>query len=386
VPDTFVTGVISAADTGNAALAAGAISSTQPAGNSFVIAALGSMPTVGITLKPAVTAGALAVEGSADGTNWTPLSAQASGATSSALTTTGNTFLRVNTATMQLVRVRAVTGTAFGAGNIAVSIEAASDAGMVTTVDSGAGSGGGSVTQGTTPWVVSMSNPVPDVTASGTISGNTSVALTLTGQASVSIQAVNTGFTGVLNFEVSDDAGTTYHPLLVTPVGTTSDTPVASITFTADSSSNLWGGNVAALDHVRVRGSSVTLGSSAVALQAGASSNGGYSGPIPTGTNNIGTTIAQGTLTDASGTITAGGTAQVATAASANRKYLLIVNPLSATETLYFNFTTTAVAASPSIALAAGDSYESDGSGFVSTEALSVIAATTGHAYILKVG
>lgn len=145
--DVLSTGTISVADT-RAALAAGAISSSVPAGNSCVTAALSSMPTVGITITPAVSAGSLAIEGSSDGRNFFALSAQASGSTTSALTTTGASFLRCNTSALTLIQVRAVTGTAFGNGPISVSIDAASDAGLVTTIDgaSGGGSGGGPAT------------------------------------------------------------------------------------------------------------------------------------------------------------------------------------------------------------------------------------------------
>lgn len=93
----------------------------------------------------------------------------------------------------------------------------------------------------------------------------------------------------------------------------------------------------------------------------------------------------RGTLTDRSGTITSGGTAQSLAGSNASRKYLLIVNPITATEPLYVNFTTTAVAGSPSIGLNPGDSFVME-NGFVSTEAISVIAATTSHTYTAKEG
>lgn len=90
------------------------------------------------------------------------------------------------------------------------------------------------------------------------------------------------------------------------------------------------------------------------------------------------------TLTDRSGTITAGGTAQQAMAALATRKYLMLQN-VSDTA-MWFNFTTTAVADSPSHFLSAnGGSFVMEGS-FVSTEAISIICATTGKKWSAKEG
>ncbi len=92
----------------------------------------------------------------------------------------------------------------------------------------------------------------------------------------------------------------------------------------------------------------------------------------------------QGAVTDRSGTITTGGTAQQMMAGNASRRYLVIQN-LDAIEDLWFNFTTTAVASEPSLKLAAGQAFSMDGS-FVSTEAVSVIAATNAHAWASKEG
>lgn len=86
-----------------------------------------------------------------------------------------------------------------------------------------------------------------------------------------------------------------------------------------------------------------------------------------------------GALTDISGTLTAGGTAQSASTAK-TRKYLYIENPKTATERLWFSTVTTAVAASPSIPLDPGEWFCFEGS-FVPNTAVSVIAATTGHAW-----
>lgn len=89
-----------------------------------------------------------------------------------------------------------------------------------------------------------------------------------------------------------------------------------------------------------------------------------------------------GTLTDASGTITAGGTAQAVFAAKADRRYLLIQNNSSGP--LWINFTTTAVEGQPSIQLSSGGTAFVMETGFVSTEAVSIIGATTGQAFTAK--
>jgi len=105
--------------------------------------------------------------------------------------------------------------------------------------------------------------------------------------------------------------------------------------------------------------------------------------PLPV-TGTISSTPSSGTLTDRSGTITAGGTAQTLAASNSSRKYLLIENQDSA-ESLWINFTTAAVTSQPSIELQPGATFVMD-SAFVSTELVSVIAATTGHKFAAKEG
>lgn len=87
------------------------------------------------------------------------------------------------------------------------------------------------------------------------------------------------------------------------------------------------------------------------------------------------------TITDRSGEITTGGTAQTAVAANTRRRYLFIQN-ISTNDNLWFNFTTTAVQDRPSIKLTPGSSYEM--AGIVSTEAISVIGPTTGQDFVIK--
>lgn len=91
-----------------------------------------------------------------------------------------------------------------------------------------------------------------------------------------------------------------------------------------------------------------------------------------------------------SGSITAGGTAQLAVAANDSRRYLLIQNKSTALESFWVDFDATAVADSPSIEIApgvtifweTGDAQEV----YIPTGAISVIAATTGTKFTIKEG
>jgi hypothetical protein len=86
-----------------------------------------------------------------------------------------------------------------------------------------------------------------------------------------------------------------------------------------------------------------------------------------------------GTLTDRSGAITTGGTAQQAMAANASRLGLSIQN-LSTTADLWINSLGTASAAQPSIKLAPGAYFETP-AGYGAVGALSVFSATSGVAF-----
>lgn len=109
-------------------------------------------------------------------------------------------------------------------------------------------------------------------------------------------------------------------------------------------------------------------------------------GSIPAGTNTIGTVApVRGSLTDRSGTITTGGTSQQIAGANTSRSYLLVVNPPTNTATLWLNFTTAAAASQPSIPILPGGSFVME-SGYVSTEAVNVIAATTSMPFVAKEG
>lgn len=86
-------------------------------------------------------------------------------------------------------------------------------------------------------------------------------------------------------------------------------------------------------------------------------------------------------LIDKSGTIAAGGTAQVVAAARPGRAYLFIQNVSDSD--MWVNFGATAVAAQPSIKLVAGASFVME-AGIVCDQAISVICATTGKAFTAK--
>ena len=91
--------------------------------------------------------------------------------------------------------------------------------------------------------------------------------------------------------------------------------------------------------------------------------------------------IIRESLIDRSGTITLGGTAQALAPANGNRSYFFIVN-LSSGD-LWINFTSLAVLNQPSIRLQAGQSFVFEGA-YITTEAISVIGATTGQAFTAK--
>ena len=108
---------------------------------------------------------------------------------------------------------------------------------------------------------------------------------------------------------------------------------------------------------------------------------------LPAGANTIGAlNPLAGTYTSKNASITGGGTAQTLIASNASRRRFYIQNPCTATgqgiaavESIYINFTTTAgVNNGTSIEILACGSYESD-AGPITTQAISVNAATTGH-------
>jgi hypothetical protein len=90
----------------------------------------------------------------------------------------------------------------------------------------------------------------------------------------------------------------------------------------------------------------------------------------------------RGILTDYSGSITTGGASQLAVAANNSRQYLLVQNISDAD--LWLNFGAAAAADSTSVLLSPKGSYEMVEPGFVSTEAIYVIGATTAKKFVVK--
>jgi len=108
---------------------------------------------------------------------------------------------------------------------------------------------------------------------------------------------------------------------------------------------------------------------------------------IPAGTNTIGSlNPLAGTYTSRNLTLTLGGTAENLMASNTSRRKFYIQNPctttgqgIAAVESIYISFTGSAgVNNGTSIEILACGSYESD-AGPISTQAISVNAATTGH-------
>lgn len=87
------------------------------------------------------------------------------------------------------------------------------------------------------------------------------------------------------------------------------------------------------------------------------------------------------TSTKRGSTITLGGTAQVAAAALASRKGMILQNPAAAAEPLFFSFSGTATTASPALAVGALLLLDAQ---TCPTTALSVLGATTAHPFVCE--
>lgn len=85
-------------------------------------------------------------------------------------------------------------------------------------------------------------------------------------------------------------------------------------------------------------------------------------------------------VTDRSGTLTTGSTSQQVMAANTARRFLLVMNPIGATETLFIGCGITATTASGMITLAPGGSWIESGAA-VPSNAINVNAVTTAHAF-----
>lgn len=97
--------------------------------------------------------------------------------------------------------------------------------------------------------------------------------------------------------------------------------------------------------------------------------------------------LAQQTVFDYGGAISIGGVSQQVLPYNTNRKYLLIENPVNATEALYCNFGAAAsTAGSTSFSLNAGGAYERSAPNFVPKDAVNCTATTAGHTFVVKEG
>jgi hypothetical protein len=96
----------------------------------------------------------------------------------------------------------------------------------------------------------------------------------------------------------------------------------------------------------------------------------------------------RGVYTDRSGTITTGGTSQAAAAVNHDRRALFIHNPSAETENLFVNFGDAAsTTAAGSITIEPGGALMLNApADFVPTQAINVVAATTGHKFTVKEG
>lgn len=85
-------------------------------------------------------------------------------------------------------------------------------------------------------------------------------------------------------------------------------------------------------------------------------------------------------LTDLSGTIAAGGTAQTLVGANSGRRFIRVTNPTAATESLWINDKggTAAVAGAASFEVKNGTSWQPIPPPI---NAVSIVAATTAHAF-----
>jgi hypothetical protein len=226
----------------------------------------------------------------------------------------------------------------------------------------------------------SATNAIGQTTITGSPTASSFVAASLSGCSTARIQLKsNSTFTGTIVFEKSFDGGTTYLSTMIAAPGTTGPSPVSSATFAAAVSTQEFLANCGGVTNIRVRATSVSGSAPTVSVTIqpayGVTDIG-----IP---GTVNTAPVQGTLTDRSGTITTGGTAQVLAASNTTRKYLFIQN--NSIAPLWYNFTTTAAQSQPSVQLAAGASMYFGGP-YITTEAVSIIGATTGQAFTAKEG
>ncbi len=241
---------------------------------------------------------------------------------------------------------------------------------------------------------ITINSPPNDVISGPTnLSGTGNVSVNSQGSGSVGIDIRGSGSGMTFVFEGSVD-GTNYvtAPCVV---------PSTGAIVTGATANGTWTCQAAGYQLMRARLSAISGGTATITLNASAGSNQPPIGTQGTATNITavaGTaTTAAGvpviggvnvTLTDCSGTITSGATAQNAFTAAATRHGFTIAN-IDTSEVLWISFTTTAAASgtgsyplSPASATSfAGLSSFTSPVGMGINTALSVIAATTSHKF-----
>lgn len=181
---------------------------------------------------------------------------------------------------------------------------------------------------------------------------NTTVSLTVTNYGSVSA-SLNTSGTvtgGVVTFEASDDAGTTWYAIAFARA----ESFTVDTTYTVTGGNRLWSSSADALTNIRVRLSSVVVGSGTVNVRLT---------PIAMGLEpmaTIGGTVTANPSQPATGTVTnfaAAVTNATLKASNAARKGLLIYNNSTAA-TMFVKFAATATTADFTTKVPPGGYYE----------------------------
>lgn len=251
-----------------------------------------------------------------------------------------------------------------GGGTVAVDVQGV--AGGAPSYASASGGGGAGLTD---TQLRATAVPVSQ-NASGSVSGTLQSAaaatgagtpLTVLGMAACVFTVTGT-FVGTVTFQGTED-GTTWSSLTAVQLGT-------SVLATTATAAGVYECSVGGLQSVRANVTAYTSG----AITATA-----HAVPVNFAPRTVSAQVqpAVGVSTDRSVTITTGGTAQQAAAANTARKYLFVQNPSGSGGTAWFSTLATAVAASPSIELPPGSSYENP-THFCQTGAVSVIHPTTG--------
>jgi len=264
--------------------------------------------------------------------------------------------------------------------------------GLSTPVHSQTVNSSSSVSIGATK--VTVNQPPNDVSAGPTnFTGTGTLVVSAQGSGSVGVIASGSGSGLTFSFQGSVD-GTNY-------VSIPCVVPSTGALVTGGTANGTWTCQSAGYQNVRVNLTAIGGGTETFTLNASAGSSQPPVGTQGTATNvtavgGTATTAAglpvlgtvNTTLTDCSGTITSGGTAQNAFTAAATRHGFTIAN-IDTTEVMWVSFTTTAAASgtasyplAPATATTfAGLSSFTSPIGMGINTALSVIAATTSHKF-----